>query len=193
MLPLPPRHLLATAAAAPRLMHVPLRTSHRCQYMLLVEGQPVSAESLQQHPALQAAAERFLAAAAAPLPAHRKLIYVCQAEEAACAAVEEALLCSSDATTCLIAALVAAGPSGSSPSAAAPPTAAAEAAAPIARIVHHDESTTRSLAALQHTVAGLGNAAARLWLVGAYADSRGTGAKVRQVQRLCCAPAAAAG
>ncbi len=158
--------------------------------MLLVDGQPVSAELLPQHPALQAAAQRFLAAAATPLPAHRKLLYVCQGEEATCAADEDALLCSSDATTCLVAALVAFEPS-SSPSmavaaaAAAAPVPGAAAPAAIARILHHDESTTRSLAALRHTVAGLGAAAARLWLVGAYGDGRGTGAKVRRPGSTC--------
>lgn len=154
--------------------------------MLLVDNARVTADALPQHPTLRAAAERFLAAVSAPLPPHRKLIYVCQGEEATCAADEDALLCSSDATTCLIAALVATGPSASGlaaaaagVSAAAPAAAAVSAAqAPIARIVHHDEVTTRSLAALQHTVAGLGGAAARLWLAGAYLDERGTGTKV---------------
>ena len=61
----------------------------------------------------------------------------------------------------------------------------------LARIVHHDETTTRSLTALQRTVAGLGQkaatsnaaaaaaaATAQLWLVGAYCDERGVGATV---------------
>ena len=150
--------------------------------MLLVGGQPVSTAALLQHPAIQAAAARFLAAAgSSSMPAGKQLIYACQGEEATCAADEDALLCSSDATTCLIAAVAAPVPSNTHAAAAAAAGAAAgQPPVSVARIVHHDEATTRSLPALQQTVAGLGSAVARLWLVGAYADARGTGAEVRE-------------
>lgn len=138
--------------------------------VLLVHGRRVAADTLLSHPALVEASQQFLSQPAT-LPVG-KLIYAAQGEEATVSAEEEAILCSSDATTCLIAVLV-----GSV--AVAPGTAAGAAAAgPIARVAHHDEVTTSSLAALQQTVAGLGSAPARLWLAGAYADTRGTGAAV---------------
>lgn len=166
--------------------------------VLLVKGQRVAANALASHPALLAAGERFLAllqagpaAAAAALPPG-KLVYALQGEEATVPADEPAVLCSSDATTCLIAVVVgsaaAAGPAGPAAAPAGAGAAAEGAAAaatqrlppPIARVVHHDEGTTSSLAALQQTVAGLPLAGppTRLWLAGAYADSRGTGATV---------------
>ena len=140
--------------------------------VLLVRGQPVSATSLLDctDAVLQAAAEAFLAQPE-PLPQEQPCVYACQGEEITMGAHAAGLLASSDATTCVIAALVSA--------------AAAAATQGVARIVHHDEATTRSLASLQSTVAGLGQqatnaaaAAAQLWLVGGYRDERGTGAAV---------------
>lgn len=131
------------------------------------------------------------------------LIYACQGEiaiitglsgaqaatdttsVAVAAATPPVVVCASDATTCLIVAIVAAGSPG------------------VARIIHHDEHTTRSRAALQQTVAGLGcRHTAKLWLVGAYSDADGVGSKVllqllgflhactaRLEVQLCCAGA----
>lgn len=150
--------------------------------VLLVNGQRVTADALTSHPALLAAGERFLAqpqdGSAAALPPG-KLVYALQGEVATVPADEPAaVLCSSDATTCLIAVVV--GSAAAGPAAAAADAVPAHVPPPIARVVHHDEGTTRSLAALQQTVAGLPVAGppARLWLAGAYADERGTGAAV---------------
>ena len=137
--------------------------------VLLVRGQPVSAASLLDG-SDRLPSTSFLAQPE-PLPQGQPCVYACQGEEATITAAVPAVLASSDATTCVIAALV---------------TAAAVAAATqpaVARIVHHDETTTRSFASLQRTVAGLGQlatnaAVAHLWLVGGYRDERGAGAAV---------------
>lgn len=154
--------------------------------VLLVEGQPVDPESLLDHPKVQAAAAAFLrqpaAAGAAVQPATptgRKLVYACQGEEASCRADEDVVLCSSDATTCVCVVVVPlpAGPTAPAPAeagqagqhAAGQPSTSGQ----LARVAHHDTST-----ALRSTVAGLGQRGALVWMVGAYADSRGTGAQV---------------
>ena len=137
--------------------------------VLLVRGQPVSAASLLD--GSDRLPSTFFLAQPEPLPQGQPCVYACQGEEATMTAAVPAVLASSDATTCVIAALV---------------TAAAVAAATqpaVARIVHHDETTTRSFASLQRTVAGLGQlatnaAVAHLWLVGGYRDERGAGAAV---------------
>lgn len=127
--------------------------------VLLVNCQPIAdVADLLRHPGLQAATEAFLHRPTALPSTSSKIIYACQSEEATCAADEPALLCTSDATTCLAVAVVGGGR---------------------ARMLHHDEATTKCPTALQQTVAGLGRQPVKLWLVGAYCDAGGTGAKVR--------------
>ncbi|KAI3430258.1 hypothetical protein D9Q98_004854 [Chlorella vulgaris] len=167
----------------------------------LIDGHPIAdAASLPNHPRLVQASARFLAQP--DTVPEGPLIYACQGEIASidglgvaaqaatdatsiavAAATPPVVLCASDATTCLIVAIVAAGSPG------------------VARIIHHDEHTTRSRAALQQTVAGLGcRHTAKLWLVGAYAEADGVGSKVllqllgflhactaRLEVQLCCA------